>query len=105
MAAVQVHLAEKNMGRGIAGVEVDRLLERQHRGIGAVRPHADEAECEMSWRVSGIETNGALSELIGLDVVERDVICPAQIGGVAMRDRQLHCWLRILSVYLNCTAK
>src|SRR5271169_3642400 len=69
MAAVKVRLGEENVGGGIAGIEIDCLLERRHRKIGAVRPHADEAAREMSGGIAGVETNRTLGELISLDIV------------------------------------
>src|SRR5206468_1410073 len=83
MAAVKVHLPKQNMSGGIAGIEIDRLLERRHREIGAMHPHADETEREMGCRISGVETDRALGELISLELIACDVIYPAQVGGVA----------------------
>src|SRR6267378_8459850 len=76
MASVEVHLAKQNMGGGIAGVELDRFVERRHRAVGAMRPHADEAQREMGCRVAGIEYNRTLGEFISLDVIEFVVFYP-----------------------------
>ncbi len=105
MAAVKVHLPKENMSGCIAGVEIDRLPERRHREIGAMHPHADEAEREMGCRIPSVETDRALGELIRLEIIACDVIYPGQVRGVAKCNRQLRGGLRILWVYRQCTAK
>src|SRR4029077_2199037 len=70
-----------------------------------MRPHAHQAQRQMSCRIPNIETHRTLGELVGLDIVERCVIRPAQVSGVAEGDRQLGGRLRILCVYSQGAAK
>jgi hypothetical protein len=47
------------MGGGKTWVELDRLLELRQRTIGTTRPHANEAQREMSVRIAAVESDRA----------------------------------------------
>src|SRR6516165_1660366 len=96
VSAIEVHLTKDGVGGGVAGIEANRLLETRYRTIPASRPHADDTEGEMGWRITGVETDRTLSQLMGLNIIPCDIVCPAEEGSGAERERQL-CWgLRIL---------
>src|SRR6516162_11832924 len=78
-AAVKVHLPEQDISRGKAGIELDRLLERRDRTIGAARPHTDETERKMGVRIPSIESDGTLRQLIAFGIASLDVFRPPQI--------------------------
>jgi len=75
------------LGGGKAGIELDRFLKLLHRAIGAARPHADETERKMGVGISGVQSDRALRQLVAFGITGVDILRPAEIGGIADRDR------------------
>src|SRR5215469_3300552 len=64
--AVKVHLPQKDMRRGEARVELDRLLKCRDRPIGAAGPHANQAERKLGVWVTRIKINCPLRQDVSL---------------------------------------
>src|SRR5229473_1326248 len=93
------------MGGGVAWIEVDSLLEFRHRAIGTARPQADEAESEAGVWVTAVETYRALCQLERLVVIAFGILRPAEIGGIAHRDRQRRDGLWVIRIDRHCPSK